>query len=626
MGKGARTRLANAEKVKARKEAALKAKQRKKRNKMAASIVAIVLVVGILTGVCINRFYYANGTYLRNKTAATSASATIDAAMMTYYFENTYNSYKDYYTNLYSYYGLDFASVSGIDESTSLKKQYYDEDEGTTQFEQYLSYTKESLAEIVALYDAGHAAGFTLTEDQEALVDKMVEDEDLSDYSSVVTEKDVRNCLEIQNYASFYKEYLESQDDYKFTDTEVEEHFTENRTDYTDVSYLSYSVSYEIPEDEVVVVDDTDDSESVEDETEDTEETVTDEDTSEVEEVSETEESEVEDAEATETEDTTAVEAETEDESAEESEAANEDAEDSTEDESEVAEETDVDEDVEDTDEADDESVEVVDDTESEEEVTVTLSREEAKAFADAMSAAETEDDFSAAAEEAERTVNPSESDDDVQTVIDGLLSENVSYYDSNDALVWAFDESRAVGDTYVVDSNEDNTSTTGTYTVYYIVKTADKDESRTVNVRHILFSTDNYDSAKAANDKAEEVLAEWESGDKTEESFADLAMKYNDDSGSRYVGGLYENIEEGEMVDAFDSWIFDESRQPGDAEIVTTDYGYHIIYFIGDGDPKWMGDVKADLEDEKYDEDIASLEEAYTITYDDDVVNMIPA
>ena len=35
-------------------------------------------------------------------------------------------------------------------------------------------------------------------------------------------------------------------------------------------------------------------------------------------------------------------------------------------------------------------------------------------------------------------------------------------------------------------------------------------------------------------------------------------------------------------MVQTFNDWCFDESRQPGDSGIVETDYGYHIMYFSG--------------------------------------------
>ena len=34
-------------------------------------------------------------------------------------------------------------------------------------------------------------------------------------------------------------------------------------------------------------------------------------------------------------------------------------------------------------------------------------------------------------------------------------------------------------------------------------------------------------------------------------------------------------------MVNSFGTWCFDSSRKSGDVEIVQSDYGYHIIYFV---------------------------------------------
>ena len=38
-------------------------------------------------------------------------------------------------------------------------------------------------------------------------------------------------------------------------------------------------------------------------------------------------------------------------------------------------------------------------------------------------------------------------------------------------------------------------------------------------------------------------------------------------------------------MVPAFNDWCFDEARQPGDTGLVHTDYGCHVMYYVGDSD-----------------------------------------
>ena len=69
-----------------------------------------------------------------------------------------------------------------------------------------------------------------------------------------------------------------------------------------------------------------------------------------------------------------------------------------------------------------------------------------------------------------------------------------------------------------------------------------------------------------------------------TEEHFAELAQQKSSDTGSSANGGLYENVAPGQMVEAFNDWIFDTSRKAGDVGIVETDYGCHLMYFVGPG------------------------------------------
>ena len=124
------------------------------------------------------------------------------------------------------------------------------------------------------------------------------------------------------------------------------------------------------------------------------------------------------------------------------------------------------------------------------------------------------------------------------------------------------------------------------------------KEQYPSVAVRHILVKAEaaedgTYtDEAKeAAKTRAEEILKEWEDGDKTEESFAALAEQYSEDTGSNTNGGLYENVLQGQMVEEFDAFCFDESRKSGDTGVVygeSTSYaGYHVMYFVGEGDPE---------------------------------------
>lgn len=121
-----------------------------------------------------------------------------------------------------------------------------------------------------------------------------------------------------------------------------------------------------------------------------------------------------------------------------------------------------------------------------------------------------------------------------------------------------------------------------------YAASDINKDDTKMVNVRHILITPTeqdeegNYtDAAWAeAEKKAQDLLAEWQSGEHTEDSFALMATENSADTGSASNGGLYEEVYPGQMVTEFDAWCFDAARKPGDTGIVKTSYGYHVMYF----------------------------------------------
>ncbi|MBQ7542337.1 MAG: peptidylprolyl isomerase [Clostridia bacterium] len=167
-----------------------------------------------------------------------------------------------------------------------------------------------------------------------------------------------------------------------------------------------------------------------------------------------------------------------------------------------------------------------------------------------------------------------------------GQTMSNLTSAVSEDAAKWAFDAARKAGDKKVF------TTEAGKAYAVYVVKPAYPQE--TVDVRHILFMTVDTSTNEPLSDdeiaekkaKAEEVLKEWEdTAEKTSDAFGELANQYSEDPGSNTTGGLYESVTPGQMVDSFDSWIFDAKRKEGDVEIVESEYGYHIMYYVGNKD-----------------------------------------
>lgn len=114
---------------------------------------------------------------------------------------------------------------------------------------------------------------------------------------------------------------------------------------------------------------------------------------------------------------------------------------------------------------------------------------------------------------------------------------------------------------------------------------------------------------------KAEAILKEWKDGEATEESFGELATTYTEDGGSSSTGGLYEGIYYGSgMVEEFESWAIDSSRQVGDTGIVKTQLGYHIMYFV-QGEENWIRSGRIDLQSERLIEMMDDAETKWPVT-----------
>ena len=175
--------------------------------------------------------------------------------------------------------------------------------------------------------------------------------------------------------------------------------------------------------------------------------------------------------------------------------------------------------------------------------------------------------------------------------------NENTLYSSLNASFQdWMADSSRKAGDVAYFPSTSGDT-----VSGYYVVMFQDSNDNNFAmkNVRHILvapshdhaedethedgetYSAEELAAAKAA---ADEILASWKAGEATEESFAALANEKSAD-GDGTTGGLYENIYPGQMVEAFENWCYDAARKTGDTDIVETEYGYHVMYFVGDSE-----------------------------------------
>lgn len=193
----------------------------------------------------------------------------------------------------------------------------------------------------------------------------------------------------------------------------------------------------------------------------------------------------------------------------------------------------------------------------------------------------------------------------------------------------WLMDSARKAGDIELFESEGNG---------YYVIQFRDSylyDEP-TVDVRHILVKAETDEGAEtneynvpipsqaqmdAAHDEAEELMKQFNQGDKTADAFGELAEEHSDDGRDSEgklatSGGLYTDVHKGTMVQNFNDWIFDTSRKEGDVGLVENAgpgyYGWHVVYFQASHDPAWLTSARSARSSEDIEAWNAKLLEGY--------------
>ena len=162
----------------------------------------------------------------------------------------------------------------------------------------------------------------------------------------------------------------------------------------------------------------------------------------------------------------------------------------------------------------------------------------------------------------------------------------------------------------------------------------AGMDKGVAIDVRHILLIPSGGESIEGSNyksytedewaaclAKAQQVLDAYLEGDRSETSFATLAAQHSAD-GSAANGGLITNILQGKTVENFNNWIFDESRKYGDYDMVRTEYGYHIMFFV-EAEEYWIRSVRNMIISNKATEIINNAVEATPMETDLELIKL---
>ena len=199
---------------------------------------------------------------------------------------------------------------------------------------------------------------------------------------------------------------------------------------------------------------------------------------------------------------------------------------------------------------------------------------------------------------------------------------EDIATYADTELVNWVFDTARVDGDT--------TTITADSSILLVLFHSRSRQDYNVVNVRHILFEVDDSDLDKTsetyeadlanlkdiAHKDAEKALKEWQDGGATAELFAQMATEQSEDTGSAANGGLYEGITKStNFVQPFLDWCFADGRQVGDAGVVDSSYGSHVMYLDSFGEPYWKTLAENQLKNDAYDTWLAEQTAAETVT-----------
>lgn len=116
-----------------------------------------------------------------------------------------------------------------------------------------------------------------------------------------------------------------------------------------------------------------------------------------------------------------------------------------------------------------------------------------------------------------------------------------------------------------------------------------------------------------AAEQKANELLAQWNSGEKTADSFAELA-----DANGMSNGGLSTGVTTSttSLSEALQQWLFEEERSSGDTAVTRYEsdsaYGCYVTYFQEWEEAVWVQNVRGTLTQESIESWLDEIGEGY--------------
>lgn len=215
--------------------------RKEKRNAILITI-AVAVVAVLVIGLVVYNNLADRGYFLRREVAAQSENFTVNGSMMNYFFYYNYSQYASYFTQM------------GLDTKYTLKSQYADEENGITWFDYMATLTQSYVGEVLALCEAAHAAGVTLTDADMATIDSTLDamEESAAElgytmdtylmamFGSGVKEGDVRDAMELVTLSGNY--YAQFNDGLTYTEQQYEDYYKAHKSSYQTVDLITCTI------------------------------------------------------------------------------------------------------------------------------------------------------------------------------------------------------------------------------------------------------------------------------------------------------------------------------------------------------------------------------------------------
>lgn len=214
----------NSKRAEQRAQAELKRKKKQKIQIASVGGAAAVLLIG--GGIL---WYNTGSRALRRKVIAKTENYEVTAAMFACYFRQCADSYLRY--------AEQDSSMTVFDKNVSLKEQEYSN--GVTWYDMFLDNTMSTIKLNLQYAEAALADGYTLSEEDEATVQDLAENADLSRYQKGVRRSDMEKATRLTILADSYQKAAKEK--ISVSDDEVQNYYNAHQDAYMTASTLAYS-------------------------------------------------------------------------------------------------------------------------------------------------------------------------------------------------------------------------------------------------------------------------------------------------------------------------------------------------------------------------------------------------